>query len=143
VDQWQPGGYLYPRLQSIIKGLGKNGARAVLWHQGESDTGGGTNAQTYLNKLSAIINQSRVDATYNLNWVVAKASYVSAAYSYFQGPIRQAQTQIVNNTNIFAGPDTDDMLGAYRSADGIHFSDSGLKEHGRRWAEILKTVPVP
>ena len=37
----------------------------------------------------------------------------------------------------FAGPDTDDMRDDLRIEDQIHMTDKGLKEHGRRWADVL------
>ena len=51
VDQWQPGGTLYPRLRDALDRLQPNGARAVLWHQGESDTLAGTDATEYAERL--------------------------------------------------------------------------------------------
>lgn len=108
VEQWQPGGTLYPRLRDALATLEADGTsgtsgtserrgqrgpggpveargvRAVLWHQGESDAAGGTTASVYAERLRALIRASRQDAGADVPWGVARVGFVPGLA---QGPI--------------------------------------------------------
>jgi len=65
ISQWMPQqNQLYPGLRHALQMLGVDGARAILWDQGETSTGLGTSFRTYRASLLAIINQSRQDSGY-------------------------------------------------------------------------------
>lgn len=147
VKFWQPDNpklFLYPRLREQLKRLGPGGFRAVLWHQGESDARLGTWGGEYQDYLERVIAQTRKDAGFPVPWFVAKATYHGPKYvgmmaSWNRETVRRAQQHVIDKDPlVFAGPDTDQMLGNFRGKDGLHFSDAGLKEHGKQWAEILK-----
>jgi hypothetical protein len=103
------------------------GARAVLWHQGESDNLLSISQSGYQNNLNHIINKSRADFSSELPWMVARASYYSnTAY----GVVLQAQTDVIGSGyKVFGGPFTDDINNnnseTPNSRDGInlHFSN--------------------
>jgi hypothetical protein len=138
VQQWQPGGPLYAHLKDALVAQGKGGVRCVLWHQGESDTMTGTSAADYAERLRNILSQSRTDAGYDLTWFVAGVAYVGPGHRAKQAAVRRGQEMLINGKDTLAGPTTDDLLGDYRhSGDHIHFSDKGLREHARRWFEVL------
>ena len=140
VKQWQPDGLNYPKLQKALKYLGPNGARCVLWHQGESDTVAGTSAADYAEGLLNVIKQSRSDAGYDIKWFVAGVAYFLPENHAKESPVREGQKRVCDGKLTFAGPTTDDLVADFRW-DRIHFSDKGLKEHARRWADVLmKTV---
>jgi serine/threonine protein kinase len=137
-EQWQPEGKLYPHLKNALAHFGKDGVRAVLWHQGESDTLVGTSADQYAERLGRIIKQSRLDAGYDVKWFVAGVAWVGPEHRAKEAAVRAGQKKVCDGKQTFAGPVTDDLKGDTRTkSDGVHFSDKGLKEHGRAWAEVL------
>ncbi|HEV3259868.1 MAG TPA: protein kinase [Gemmataceae bacterium] len=136
VQQWQPNGLLYPALKKVLKHLGPNGARCVLWHQGESDTVAGTSTSTYADRLLHVIKRSRLDAGYDLKWFIAGASYIGREHGPKQAAILAGQRRVCDGKRTLAGPTTDNLQDDNRW-DGVHLSDKGLKEHARRWKDFL------
>lgn len=136
LDQWMPNSELYKWTMKRILQMGKNGFRAILWHQGESDYYSST--EDYVNKLKTIIKSSNYDAGWTFPWFVAQASYLN--YNLLTSDnVRKAQ-KILWETNIaLQGPDTDILLGDNRDRGGygVHFSPKGLKAHGNMWADLL------
>jgi hypothetical protein len=82
VQEWMPGEPgpdtqpLYNRLRDALQALGPDGARAVLWHQGESDNVANTSTADYRQRLETVIAQSRIDAGFDIPWGVAQASFL-------------------------------------------------------------------
>lgn len=144
VEQWQPGGTLYPRLRDALVALGPAGARAVLWHQGESDAAGGTSTAVYAARLQAIIRQSRLDAGYDVPWGIARVGFVPGLAQPPIDAVVAGQNAVVaaggGRGDIFAGPTTDDLVGPTWRSDGIHFNAQGLALHGQRWAADVRTA---
>lgn len=138
-NQWLPDAKntLYVRIQKAVQGLGPDGARALLWHQGESDALTGTSAETYCDRLTQIIKASRKDAGFELPWIVARASYSTHVGKDKMDPVRSGQSLLWESKIALEGPDTDDMQGDLRATDLVHFSGKGLREHAKRWFEIL------
>lgn len=144
VDEWQPDRALYAQLQDALQLLGPRGARAVLWHQGESDAFIGTSTESYSEQLRTVIEASRVDAGFDIPWGVARAAFLPDT------PLEQehaviAGQQLVIDTDplIFEGPLTDDLLGDAWRYDQVHFNQAGLDEHARRWADAILTHLIP
>lgn len=129
---------LYDYFMFIARQFGPYGFRCVIWHQGESDV-----FQTedyYYDMLSRIIFQSRIDASWNIPWFTARATYMPGTPNNgISEPIRAAQKKLWDNGVSFEGPDTDQWLGDYRDYEGtgVHFSPKGLKKHGEAWAEFI------
>jgi lysophospholipase L1-like esterase len=132
---------LFDRLATRLLQLGPYGCRAVLWHQGESDTNQALVGRTlpggqYRDSLEQIIRKSRERAGWEVPWFVAQASYHSP-----QDPgspdIRAAQEALWVDGIALEGPDTDALTGDLRDngGRGVHFSAKGLQVHGERWAE--------
>lgn len=142
--EWAPGGEAWPRLERVLKALGPNGVRAVLWHQGEADNGAGTTGEDYYAALAAAITASREAAGYRVPWFVARASFVPAKYEPPQersAVVRGAQTRLCTDGLALPGPDTDDMTGPeYRCDDEIHMNANGLRTHGERWFRAVSVV---
>ena len=90
VSQWLPGSKdrQYPTLVERIKQFGPRGVRAVLWHQGESDSLAKTTAQQYCDRLGKVLASLRKDVGYNVDWFVAQASFHPGATKQFQNPRR-------------------------------------------------------
>jgi len=137
VEQWLPGGGLYVRLKQALVHLGKNGARAVLWHQGESDTLNATSAETYAERLQQIIDRSRSDAGWPVPWLIATVSFIPDGDQQAMQAVTEGQRMICDGETVFEGPATDDLTGEKYRYDSLHFSEAGMREHARRWADVL------
>ena len=144
-DRYLPDGVPYGNLKVVLNQLASlTGLRAVLWHQGESDSyPANTPQDAYFNDLKTLIDISRADCGRNVSWVVARVSY--APDENGQGRTSQAvidaQNQVIASVgNVFAGPNTD-VINVPRSGaaiDGyVHFSGSGHAQHGQAWADVL------
>jgi serine/threonine protein kinase len=134
VNAWKPGGELYRWMMGRIGELGPHGFRALLWHQGESDTN--MSADEYFNKMAALIRASHKDAHWDFPWFVAQVSYHNPKEPSFPG-VRAGQKKLWDEGLALQGPDTDQLTGDNRDdgGRGIHFSPKGLRAHGRLWAD--------
>nr|MDO8087098.1 sialate O-acetylesterase [Candidatus Sigynarchaeum springense]MDO8116211.1 sialate O-acetylesterase [Candidatus Sigynarchaeota archaeon] len=132
----------FSRLAWALKIAGVRGARAVLWHQGESDSIARTPAGIYAKRLRAVIGGSRAAAGWNIPWLIARASFHVAAHAGDMHAVAKGQERVVNSVDVFQGPATDDLIGEqWRAPDRVHFNGAGLAEHGRRWARaVLETL---
>jgi hypothetical protein len=137
VNQWQPDGSLFPWMEKRILQLGPQGFRAVLWHQGESDTG--MISDEYAIKLTNIIRSSKQQAGWEFPWFVARVSYHSPQEPSFAST-RDAQKRLWDEGVALEGPDTDTLTGDNRDTGGkgIHLSAKGLNAHGQMWANSVR-----
>jgi hypothetical protein len=146
----------YPLLAAALAEAGVNGTRAVLWHQGEADLKLKTDGVLYATELNTLIQASRQTAGWNVPWFIATASYVPLSEfstdptspQYMTSTLLAVQMAIVTGAQhlvtdasptdaTFRGPTTDDMIESGWRYDGLHFHVVGLREHGRRWADVL------
>ncbi|MCW5556418.1 MAG: hypothetical protein KIT22_01005 [Verrucomicrobiae bacterium] len=141
--EWESDGALFEGLAGRLREAGGHGVRAVLWHQGESDANQKDPSRTlpgarYRELLTRVIRDSRQAAGWPVPWFVAQASYHTPEDPGSED-IRSAQRSLWREGLALAGPDTDALTGAYRDqgGQGVHFSGSGLREHGRRWASAV------
>lgn len=128
---------LYKNLASCVKAFGKDGVRAVLWHQGESDTLVKTSAETYCERVRTIVEALDKDAGYRLPWLVAQASFHPASQAPEQELVARGQQLLWTKKICFQGPATDDLLGQEYRHDGVHFNQKGLEQHAQRWFDAL------
>lgn len=136
-------GTLFNGMMARIKQLGVHGFRAVLWHQGESDSHQPPEheitAETYRRMLEHVILATRSQAGWNIPWFVAQATYHTPEDVSCQ-PIREAQRSLWQSGIAFEGPDTDALTAPYRqnNGKGTHLNDLGLKTHGQLWAHQVE-----
>jgi hypothetical protein len=144
-------GTLFDGMMMRVKQLGVHGFRAVLWHQGESDSHQSPEheitGETYRRMLEHIIVATRSQAGWKIPWFVAQATYHTPA-DISCPPIREAQRSLWQSGIAFEGPDTDTLTSSYRQNDGkgTHLNDAGLKAHGQLWAhqvELYLDPPLP
>lgn len=141
VDQWRPASVdgLYVRLETQLRALGPHGARAVLWHQGESDAARGTTQLDYAHQLEEVIAASRIDAAWEVPWGIARAAYLpNLDQSRLDAVIAGQDAVVAGDPLVFAGPSTEDLLGTMWRYDRVHFNEAGLIEHGQRWADAIE-----
>jgi hypothetical protein len=143
-NQWVSAGELFNRILDIEKQFGTNGFRAVLWHQGESDSHEPPDRQitpaTYRQYLQRVIESSRAAAGWRMPWFVAQASYHSPSDTG-SPELRAAQKSLATDGIALAGPNTDELGPEFRqnNGQGVHFNARGLQRHGQIWADLVGT----
>ena len=145
VSYWVPPsteGYL--RLKAAAQAFPANGFRAVLWHQGESDSHYSTSAASYQSMLASAIAQLRSDAGWTMPWYVAEASDLSNTTLSQEEPVIAGQRRVIfADPLVFAGPQTDDFHLEGKLYDGVHFNNAGMADHAQQWAQALAgTAPL-
>ena len=135
IVHWRPEWMLYKHFIGRVRDLGRDGFRAVLWHQGEADYG--REFDGALSDMIRIIETSRSDAGWYVPWFVARVSYNNEEAA--AGPIRNVHKALWDLGVALEGPDTDTLTGKMRDYDGkgVHLSPEGLREHARLWADKL------
>jgi hypothetical protein len=138
VSQWAPGTGLYSNLTNTLVRFGTNGVRAVLWHQGESDSLVPTSASVYAQALSNIVARSRIAAGWSVPWGIAEVSFHPSATRALEEPVAAGQRLMTyTTTNCFRGAHTDDFHLENKLSDTVHFNATGLNEHAQQWADAL------
>jgi hypothetical protein len=122
---------------------GGHGLRAILWHQGESDSHQPPEheipASTYRRMLERVIASTRSAAGWPIPFFVAQATYHTPNDTSTPA-IRQAQQSLWQDGIALEGPDTDTLGPPYRqnNGTGTHLNDAGLKLHGQLWAQAVE-----
>jgi hypothetical protein len=135
-------GTLFNGMMQRIHQLGRHGFRALMWHQGESDSnqpaGHNISAAMYRRMMVELIKGSRREAGWNFPWFVAEATYQPKAPS--APDIKAAQRSLWRRGLALEGPDTDSLSPAWRQnhGKGVHFNNEGLKKHGQMWAAAIE-----
>jgi hypothetical protein len=121
--------------------LGDHGFRALLWHQGESDSHQPAehdiDAGTYRSMMVTIIHVSRKQAGWGTCHGSSRTPPITPPTNPSCPPIRDAQRSLWQPDLAIQGPDTDSPNAPYRQngGKGAHFNDAGLKSHGLLWAD--------
>lgn len=115
---------------------------AILWGQGESDTGAGTTQTDYQNSLTAVIASFRtVGFSSSIPFFVAQQTWFGGATS---AGIRAAQAAVVNHgSGIWAGPDSDTLNAGNRQAGNTDFNDAGVDAYAALWQTALGLYGAP
>jgi hypothetical protein len=136
---------LFNRLVGAINYFNnRGGARAVLWLQGESDYGNGTDPVTYQNQLKTVIDQSRAATGVPIKWMVGRTTSPLNANPTQKQAIRAAQGAVVDNLLTFPGPDADSIGLAYRNESSygpLHFDAPGVVLLGNYWGIYVYNIP--
>jgi len=143
VKNWMPGVkykkfQLYDNLAKCVGHFGKNGVRAVLWHQGESDSLAKTSAATYCEGLKTVIEALNKDAGYQVPWFVAQASFHPRSKKPQEDEVAKGQQLLWQKGIAHKGAVTDDLGQEYR-CDKVHFNQRGLTAHAEKWFDALVT----
>lgn len=140
VEQWLPDDQsnLFSRLQRAADVFGEAGVRAVLWHQGESDSLANTSTQDYAMQLATVIEAMRMHSGWSIPWGIARVAYLPQLTSAQLEAVVSGQNQVVEVVpSVFAGPVTDDLVGEAWRYDTVHFNERGLREHASRWVDAI------
>jgi lysophospholipase L1-like esterase len=141
-NAWACTGGLFNNLAHRIGQFGPHGFRAILWHQGESDAkqpaGHNITPEQYRQYLVRLIQASRSHVGWRVPWFVAQASY-HVPSDPGTPELRAVQKSVAANGTALEGPNTDELGGEYREANGqgVHFNGKGLQKHGELWAKFV------
>lgn len=142
-----PAGMPYGNLKvSLQQYAAQYGVRAVLWHQGETDSVplstspvNPTTKQNYAQDLQYVINKTRSDTGKDITWVVARASLNFYIDKYVTTPaIIEGQNQVISTaSNVFTGPNTDGIQVPRTDIALVHFWGQGLTDVANAWNTSL------
>jgi len=138
IIRWQKGGDLNEMLMGVLA-MARQRYRIthVLWHQGEVDfiiKTGEDDYQRMFGSLLASLRDQGVDAP----------TFVSVATQcapdwIADNPIARAQKALPSRQQrLFAGVDTDKLVGVADRYDTCHFGAGGQEKFARAWRDIIK-----
>lgn len=140
---WESDGAAFAMLVERMRGVGPEGFRAVLWHQGESDANQADPTRTlagplYEACLARVIRDSRAALGRDAPWFVARATY-HVPGDESSPSIRAAQGAVCRDGLALSGPDTDALGAGSRDGGGkgVHFSAAGLVRHAEAWCDSI------
>lgn len=109
------------RLESrgIVPGM-TNVTFAVIWGQGESDSG--TSQADYTSRLNTVISNAAA-AGFSGRWFINKQTWLAGTTN---ATVQAAQDAMPNGSTIFAGANADSLNATNRYADNTHFNDTGI-----------------
>lgn len=148
---YQPG-YPYMNLKKAAEIYGKkNGVRAVLWHQGETDSHQRMLPSVYKGHLKELISNFRKDIGEDIPWVIAQSSFYAIRYDNgtcvvdYNSQIADAQFDFLAESNLmqlFQGPYTDNIeiprsndLDAYC----VHFTRNYFNQVANSWLNKINS----
>lgn len=109
---------------------------AILWQQGETDTGVGTSQSSYTSSINSMRGKV-IAAGCTAPWLLAKSTYVPGGAT--SAPVRAAITALINGTTILAGPDCDTLGSSYRY-DDQHWNTSGNSAAALLWRNSIQAA---
>ena len=142
LKRWQHGGDLYLNAVRRARLAMRDGTlKGILWHQGESDSGTRTNADSYGERLAGMIRDIRKDL--NLPDLPFVAGQIGE-FLYDRGPDKSPYARVVNEQLAELPrkvPHTACALskGLKDQGDSVHFDTASQHELGKRYAaEMLR-----
>ena len=137
LSRWERGGDLYSNAVERARLAMRDGTLAgILWHQGESDSGTASHANTYGDRLAAMIRSIRADlGSPDLPFVAGQIG----EFLYDRGPDKSPYARVVNEA-LAKLPEKVPATGCALSkglkdkGDVLHFDAASQRELGRRYA---------
>jgi hypothetical protein len=140
IAHWEPGAYYektdshpYDDAISRTRRAVQDGTlKAILWHQGEGDSGPGA-AAVYEDKLTDLIERFREDlAEPDLPFIIGQLGQFSAKpWSSGRAQVNKAQIQVAEKVPHSAFVSSE---GLTSKGDNTHFNTESLHEFGKRYA---------
>ena len=138
ISRWQKGGDLNEMLMGVLDAVGKRyRITHILWHQGEVDfmikTGEGDYQRMFGSLLSSIRDRG-IEAP-----MFASVATKCAPDWNADNPTARAQKALPSpGQKVFAGVDTDSLVGDADRYDTCHFGASGQEKFAQAWFDIIK-----
>jgi len=137
LDQWAPGGELYTHAVDRARLALATGARlrAILWHQGESDSTA-EKAATYAVRFDRMITRLRADlGSPDVPVIVGELLHRRTASAVMNPVLRNLPNSIARCLCVSAN-------GLSDKGDQTHFDSASLRELGRRYARAFLSMPA-
>jgi len=134
LDQWKPGSALYTNAVARMRVALQSGRlQAILWHQGEADSGPAKTA-TYPARFSAMIAQLRQDLNApDVPVIVGELGRYHEGYAKFDAMLPQVTHAVPRSALV-----SSEGLGANK--DNVHFNRDALIEFGKRFFKAYETM---
>ncbi len=137
ISRWQKGGDLNEMLIGVLDAVRKRyRITHILWHQGEVDfiiKTGEDDYRTMFGSLLASIRDQRIEAPMFASVATKCAPEWSA-----DNPIARAQKALPSLAQlVFAGVDTDYLIGDPDRHDTCHFGATGQEKFAQAWVDII------
>lgn len=134
---WSPGGDNYENTVNIVNASGINGARAILWYQGERDASLGRSQTDYQNGLSAMLDAFQADCL-SLSSAKLVAALIGEA-SATDAQINAIRAAVINrwetDADIFPGPTAHAV---FDPSDNLHWiTVAEMERLSRMWARTI------
>lgn len=142
-DEWTFDEYLYndmiERATKTLKKFSNSTIKAILWHQGESDTGD----KNYAELLDNFIKQTRTDLNQNVPFIVGGMVpyWVNSSQQNInqQNIIKDTPNRVENVE--YADPEIPFVIKKVDdSVDAIHYDAPGQRELGKRYFTAYQTL---
>ena len=139
ISQWEVGSPYQQMLQSSAqKLLSQYRVTHMLWHQGETDYGKHTSQADYEKLFTGIADALRQQGMDAPIYVSQTSQCWMDANWRADNPVAQAQRALVNpQKKIFAGVNSDALMGELDRFDNCHFSGTGQEKFARAWFDLL------
>ena len=140
ISRWQKGGDLNEMLMGVLDAVGKRyRITHILWHQGEVDfilKTGEDDYRTLFGSLVSSIRDQRIEAP-----MFASVATRCAPDWTADNPTARAQKALPGLAQlVFAGVDTDYLIGDADRHDTCHFGAAGQEKFAQAWADIINRL---
>ena len=137
ISRWQEGGDLNAMLMGVLAATRKRyRITHILWHQGEVDFIIKTAEADYRKMFGSLLSTIRnheIDAPMFVSVATKCAPEWNA-----DNPVARAQKVLPNlQQKVFAGVDTDDLVGDADRHDTCHFGATGQEKFANAWFDII------
>lgn len=132
---WAPSTPNFRRLVTAMRAIAPNGARAILWQQGESDNT--MPEDEYHQRLTTLIREFEKAVGGKPRWMVATGTFVEGKPA---PNLRAALKRVQLDGLALEGPDLDPLGAEYRQSDEVHFNPEGTRAAARLWTEKLMST---
>jgi hypothetical protein len=138
LDQWKPGGELYTNAVERARIAQQHGKLvAILWHQGEADSGDAGKVATYTERFKALVTQLRSDlGNPQLPIIVGELGEYRPTYAPMNEVLKKLPNVISNCRFVSSA-------GLKDKGDQTHFDTPSLHEFGRRYAQAYFSLKKP
>lgn len=125
ITRWKKGGGLNEMPIDTLDSANKDFTTTdVIWHQGESDAAHGLSSRDYItmfDSLTESIEEIGVEAPY----FISVGTMCGDPRIGYPNTISDAQNALIDNTKIFLGANTDELVSENDRYDGCHFGIRG------------------
>lgn len=138
IARWQKGGDINAMLMGVLDAVRKRyRITHILWHQGEVDFMIKTEEGDYQRMFGSLLSSIR-DRGIEAPMFASVATKCAPEWTA-DNPTARAQKALPGlRQKVFAGVDTDDLVGDADRYDTCHFGASGQQKFAQAWFDIIK-----